>query len=140
MKIWHTILEMVRRHLPQDHGDKKENSHSIELAYAVLMIDLALVDNDFNKKEHAFVKTTLCELFELSLDQVYELMDEAQQIVTVNHDADDFAYHLKNTLHAETREELVAILDNLLSLDDRQDSFELDLRNRYQMLLGVRVT
>ncbi len=140
MKIWHTILDMVRTNLPEHSRPEDGEDHSaIELAYAVLMIDLALVDNNFNKNEHEFVKVTLGKLFNLSLDEVYKLMDDAQQIVTENHDADDFACHLKNSLHAEKREELVGILDNLLAVDGRRNSFEIDLRDRYQMLLGVRV-
>lgn len=124
---------------PLEDQDREAVAGKTALAYAVLLVDLALVDQRFSIREHAFVKSKLREVLGLSLDEVYALIDRADEIVRETDHADTYAMHLSEVLSAELREQLVVVLDELLHVDGRAGSFETGLRDRYQMLLGVRV-
>ena len=118
---------------------KIESASLLELAFTVLLVDLALVDNEFHDLEHRFIKTRLVDIFKISLDQAYALIEQADRIVAQNNDSDSYARYLAEVLSAESREKLVALLDELMRVDGRIDSFEVGLKQRYQRLLGVTV-
>lgn len=118
---------------------KEVISPRMQLAHAVLLIDLALVDNDFGDDEHEFIKHRLCNILKVDLDSAYHLIAKAEEVLAEGRSIDALGKQLQKELGAQEREDIVHSLDRLIEVDGSAVSFELKLRERYAQLLGVRV-
>ncbi len=110
-----------------------------QLALTVVLVDMAMVDNDFDYKEHSFILNQITQRFALSKDDVYALINEAESIITQNDDIDSYGRALQKFINAEERETVMILLDKLIMIDSERNPYEIKLRQRYEKLLGVRV-
>mgnify|MGYP002713332325 CR=1 FL=1 len=124
----------------ENDSDVDEQQNRKGVAIAVLLVDIALVDNEFDPKEHEWVIKLLMSFLSLSRDRAYELLDKATDIVETNRDPEAYAVYLRDTIPATERESIVELLDEIVKADHDKDHFELRLRERYQELLGVKVS
>lgn len=120
-------------------AEKEAISSKVQLAHAVLLLDLALVDNEFGDDEHEFIKHRLCNILKVDLDSAYHLIAKAEELVGEDRNIDAFGKRLQDELGAREREDIVHSLDRLIEVDGSAVSFELKLRERYAQILGVRV-
>ncbi len=110
-----------------------------QLALTVVLVDMAMVDNDFDYKEHSFILNQITQRFALSKDDVYALINEAESIITQNYDVDSYGKTLRKFINAEEQEAVMMLLDKLIMIDNERNPYEIKLRQRYEKLLGVRV-
>ena len=59
-------------------SNSKPMSEALPLAAAVLLVDVARADYDASDKEYAVLKKKLRKIFDLAMDDVERLIDEAQ--------------------------------------------------------------
>ena len=114
------------------HADE----HSIDLAYTVLLVDVACIDNDFSPRESYFIKQALKEHLGVSYDQAVDLVEEATKLVESDEDVESFGAYLRDHLSLARRKELSKVLDVLIDEDRVDHPFEEHLRGRYLSLLG----
>ncbi len=118
---------------------KKENLKRYQQALAVVLVDIALVDNEFDYAEHAFIFNALAEQFNLTKDQLYKLIEEAESLVNESNDIDSYGTILRDLISSEECESVMHTLDQLAKIDNNRSHYESKLRQRYEKLLGVRV-
>lgn len=136
-QLFGDLFKLLRGRL-SGHTDDQEQ-RLLELAYAVVLVDLAFVDDDFTIVEHEFIKTRLQGLFSLELDETYDLIREAQDIIRNNDTIAIYTECLKEKLSAEEKEKLIRMLDQMIRFEGKEHGFEQTLRDRYEHMLGVRV-
>jgi len=108
-----------------------------ELAYAIILLDLALIDDDFDQREQGLIYAKLKEAFGLRPEKVEELIKKAKAIVSGTGEIESFAEYIGVNFSREKREEVIGALDAVLLADEIEHPFEIDLRNRYAKILGV---
>ncbi|OVE82026.1 hypothetical protein BVY03_01900 [bacterium K02(2017)] len=134
---WNKFLKSIG--VKQSEDTNIKYTQDIQQAVAVMLMDLAHVDDEFKIDEINYIKSNLCRIFGITLDHAYRLIDQAQVIVNKNTQQDEIVKKLKSKFSSSQREELIKSMGELYSLDDRKDYFEAKLIQRYERLLGVRV-
>lgn len=120
-------------------AQKEENLKRYQQAMAVVMVDIALVDNDFSYAEHGFILSKLSDKFGLDKDRRYALIQEAEAIVHESKDIDSYGKVLRDLISCDERESIIHTLDQLSYIDNERSTYETKLRQRYERLLAVRV-
>lgn len=115
------------------------DEHQIDLAWAVLLVDMASIDNDFSPRESYFIKQQLKEHLGVSYDQAVELVKEATKLVEKGNVA-EFGEYLREHVSEGKRKELLSVLDSLIAEDHIHHPFEKDLRERFVKRLGLSPT
>lgn len=108
-----------------------------DIALAILLMDIALVDNNFDIKEHEWIKKILEGCFKLNSEKVISLIEIAKLETENSKDIDSYAQYLRLTLTPKERLEVYNIFEQLIKVDKIIDSFEKKLVQKYKNLLGV---
>lgn len=115
------------------HADE----HHIDLAWAVLLVDMASIDNDFSPRESYFIKQKMTDHLGVTYEQAVELVNEAEKLVQRSESVREFGDYLRAHLSQSKRKELLSVLDELISEDKVKHPFERDLRKRMAKRLGI---
>lgn len=116
----------------------KLDEHQIELAYTILLVNLASIDNDFSPRESFFIKGKLQEHLGISYEDAIELVKQARIIIDQkNIDLDQFGDYLAEHLPESKRQTLLKDVDTLIAEDRVHHPFEKHLRERYVRLLKI---
>ncbi|MFT5396612.1 MAG: putative tellurite resistance protein B-like protein [Gammaproteobacteria bacterium] len=91
-----------------DSEDESSHSKTIELATAVLMIEISLADDHIQDEERNVIKTVLSDHFKLSEEEINELIDLAENEVN----------------HAVSLYEFTRLLNDALSMSDKINIIE----------------
>ncbi|MCB0331529.1 MAG: TerB family tellurite resistance protein [Bdellovibrionales bacterium] len=113
------------------------DEHKIDLAYAVLLVNIASIDGDFSPRESYYIKSQLKSHLGVEFEQAVKLVDEAKGIVNGDEDLNHFGEFLRNHLSHTSRQGLLDSIDGLIEEDHIDHPFEQDLRKRYVKLLGI---
>lgn len=114
------------------------DEYNIDLAYTILLVNVASIDNDFAPRESYFIKQKIQQQFDLTYDESEALMNEAKAIVDKDdRDLKEFGTYLRQHLPHSRREELLSIVDKLISEDKVNHPFEKHLRNKYAKWLAL---
>ncbi len=108
------------RHEP----DPAEREHAIRMATAVLMVDVARADNDFDESEFDLLLSLVQRHFELSPDEASELANaahaEAEELVEISR----FTSLLHEHLSDDEKEHVVSLLWQVAYADGRLSRHE----------------
>ena len=115
------------------HADE----HQIDLAWTVLLVDMASIDNDFSPRESYFIKQKLKEHLGVGYDEAVALVERASKLVQSDKSLDGFGKYLRDHLSLSKRKELLAVMDELIDEDQVDHPFEADLRKRFIKRLGL---
>ena len=121
------ILDQVAQAIASPGGqaaDAEAREHALRMATAILMIDVARADYDFDEQEFDRV-LRLCEShFHLSPDEAAELVnaanEKAEDLVSVH----EFTQLLHKNLDEHDKARIVELLWKIAYADGRLDKFE----------------
>jgi uncharacterized tellurite resistance protein B-like protein len=134
-----SLIEQVREAISAtqaDAGDADRDS-AIRLATAVLMVDVARADNEFDETEFQAVLDLIAERFRLSGEDAVRLAnsadERAEELVSVH----EFTQLLHNNLDETEKADVVRLLWEVAYADGRLDKFEDSLVLKISDLLHV---
>lgn len=108
----------------------------LNLARAIILVDLALIDSKFDTKEREFIINTLKSDLKISDNEATQLIDSASSMIQFR-SSRSFALEIQKRLPLEQREKIASELKQLIAADSQEDGFELYLDKKLRDLLGV---
>ena len=109
----------------------------LEVAFAVLLVDLASCDQQFAPREYLAISSGLRRLFGTPKERVKALVNQANIILANLRGTSRYAALLKNNLDMEEKTAVMETIDELISVDGIEDGFEVYLRTKVADLLGM---
>ena len=130
--------------LPQDssfiNGSIKRkggaSKKDLEVAFTVLLVDLATCDQNFDPREYQVISHALMNLFGTTPQQVKELINRAQLVIQNLRGTSKFAELLRENLDLDQKKAILQVIDNVIDADDAEDGFETYLKHKFRDLLG----
>ncbi len=101
-----------------------EIKHTVELATAVLMIEISLADDHIHDEERRLIKTLLLQNFNISDQEIDELIELAEKEVDHATSLHDFTRLLNDHLKADDK---IGVIENLWRVayaDSSLDKYE----------------
>ena len=111
----------------------------LESALALILVDLAMIDDEFDSEEQVLIRDFLCSMFHLSEHQAHELIGKANKRLAKGIETAKLQSLLKKNFTYQERAIIVAKMEEILEIDGVVHPFEVDLRARYAELLGVPI-
>ena len=108
----------------------------LDLARAVLLVDLAMIDARFDAREYEFIVNVLCSNMGISEDEAVSLIKTASSMIQFR-GSHSFAVELQKRLSLEQRQHLADEISRIISADGQQDGFEIYLSSKLRDMLGV---
>lgn len=108
----------------------------LEVALAVLLVELASCDQNFEPREYQVISEALQKLFASTPQEVSALVHRAQLVLSNLRGTWHFAEILREELSEAQRKEILGVMDNLVAADQVEDGFEIYLKNKFRTLLG----
>lgn len=137
-----TIFAKSNGHLPEEPQPRKKKTKKVpkkdlELALAILLVDLASCDQNFDQQEYLLISRGLRRIFGTSKLQVTGLVNQAQGVLKNLRGTSRFAETLKKQLTLEERIVILDVIDEVIEADGVEDGFETYLRHKFRDLLGI---
>ena len=120
---------------PEELGELSSNP--IQMATAVLLIEMARADFDQAENENEVIKQLLKGHFDLSNQQTHDLFDEAESVADDAISLHEYTHALHKTLTQEAKEEVIEMLWRLAMSDENLDKYEDYLVRKVADLLYV---
>jgi uncharacterized tellurite resistance protein B-like protein len=114
-----------------------DREHAIRMATAVLMVDVARADNDFDETEFDLLLRLIEEHFDLSADEASELANAADEQAEAMVELHSFTQRLHNALSPEEKIHVVDLLWKIAYADGRLSRHEDSLVLKISDLLYV---
>lgn len=131
------LVDRISSAIQGDDTTEIDRNEAIRLATAVLMVDVARADYDFDEDEF----TTLLDLiqihFGLSAEDATQLANEASEVAEDLVSVHEFTSLLHKNLSEEEKTEVVALLWRIAYADGRLDKYEDSLVLKISDLLYV---
>ncbi|MCY4154579.1 MAG: TerB family tellurite resistance protein [Gammaproteobacteria bacterium] len=110
----------------QDTADRSgtDSNNRVELAAAVLMVEISLADASIDPAELAVIKATLCNHFTIPAQQVDELIDMARHEVDLAVSLHEFTRMLNDNLSAAEKIRIIEALWKVAFADAVLDKYE----------------
>lgn len=114
-----------------------QEEQRIQLATAVLLLEIAHADGDFHRDEQAVIGELLEKHFQLDAETSAELLEWAQQLRTESHDLHQFTRDINRNFDQSEKEWIMESLWQLVYADGRLDHFEEALMRQLSSLIGL---
>ena len=114
-----------------------DDINSVEMAAAVLLIEMARADFEQDDLENEMIIELLTEYFLLDHEDVNDLFLEAEKIADNSVSLHEFTRTLHETLNDEAKNEIIEMLWRLALVDDSLDRYEDYLVRKIADLLYV---
>lgn len=115
----------------------KVSQHQLELAFTVLLVELASSDEGFAQKEYQVIVLALHRVFGVTRDRAQRLVNEAVTILKDLRGTAEYALLLREHLSREELSLVARCIDDVIEADGVHDGFELYHRRRFRELLGL---
>ena len=122
---------------PSDSAEKEPSPDAVPRAAAILLIELAMADEGTSSSERAIIESAMREKFGLDQQQLDALLSEAEAIQNQATSMHDYTHHLRNSLAAPERSELIEWLWRVAYADGHLDRHEEHQIRRLADLIGV---
>ncbi len=109
----------------------------LELAFTVLMVDMAACDQNFTQEEYGIIAAGLKRIFGTSKDKVQGLVNQANTIIASLRGTSRYAALLRDNLDNSEKKAVMETLDELVMSDGEEDGFEKYLRTKLSDLLDI---
>lgn len=129
-------LEISSEDLELVENLSQDDQPSSELAICVLLVDLALIDGNFEARESEFLYNALIRLG-LSEQEISNLIQQSKNLITSFRGPHSFANFLKSEYPLEKRKEIADLLNKMIIADEKKDGFEVYLLNKLTDILEV---
>ena len=120
---------------PEELGELSPNP--IEMAIAVLLIEMARADFDQAENENEVIKQLLKGHFDLNNQQTHDLFNDAESVADDAVSLHEYTHALHKTLTQEAKEEVIEMLWRLAMSDENLDKYEDYLVRKVADLLYV---
>ena len=123
------MLKSLKAFFERSVQDSADHSRSglhnrVDLAAAVLMIEISLADSSIDNEELAVIKTALIGHFNIAAEQVDELIELARREVDLAVSLHDFTRMLNNNLGASEKIRIIELLWQVAFADAVLDKYE----------------
>ena len=117
--------------------DKGVNPRDLEVALAVIMVDLASCDGEFDQSEYGTIVSGMMRVFGTAKDDIRGLVNQAQTVLQGMRGTTTQAAILKQNLSHDEKIAVMGAIDDLIASDGVEDGFETYLRARTADQLGL---
>jgi len=114
------------------------SKHDLELAVAVLLVDLASCDQHFDPVEYEVIVGGLRRLFGTQRHDVKSLVNEAVSMLSGMRGPQRFGDQLRENLPLEQRQIVMEIIEECIAADGQEDGYETYMRHRLNEMLGLK--
>lgn len=111
----------------------------LELALAVVLVDLASTDEQFDPLEYEVISSGLRELFGTTKDRVQQLVNQSKQILGSLRGTSKYTDQLRQNLNEAQRREILSIIEDLIAADGKEDPFEIYMKDRLAKALDLKI-
>lgn len=118
-------------------SDDGKREGAIQLAAAVLLAEVARADSSFDEFEFSLLLDMISVHFDLTPDEAVELANKATETAEESVSLHSFTHLLNNSLADSEKEQIVALLWQMVFADDRLDKHEDALVLKISDLLHV---
>ena len=129
------FFNFLKSKKPEESGELSPNP--IEMATAVLLIEMARADFDQAENENAVIRQLLKGHFDLNNEQTHDLFCEAMTVADDAVSLHEYTHALHKTLTQEAKEEIIEMLWRLAMSDNNLDKHEDYLVRKIADLLYV---
>ena len=129
------FFKFLKSDSPETKVDDDVNA--VELAAAVLLIEMARADFEQDNLENEMIIELLKEYFLLDHEDAHDLFHEAEKIADNSVSLHEFTRTLHETLNEEAKNEIIEMLWRLALVDDSLDRYEDYLVRKIADLLYV---
>ena len=134
-----TVKQFFEQYIaPQGERDEPLSERSVQLATAVLLIDMMHMDDQVAEEEREVIRDILGNRFSLSAQQTEELMALAEEAAAEQADYYRFTSLINKHFTPSQRERVVEYLWQVAYSDGRLDKYEEYLVRKLAELLHVR--
>ena len=125
-----------------NQGGIKQKANSatqqqLELALAVLLVELASSDEGFAQKEYQVIILALHRVFGVPRDRAQRHINEAVTVLKNLRSTSEYAIKLSEHLSRDELTLVARCIDDVMDADGVQDGFEIYYRRRFRELLGI---
>lgn len=110
----------------------------LELALAVILVDLASADQNFDQNEYQAIALGLRRVFGTSKDQMQVLVNQAKVQLAGLRGTGRFAEMLRDNLTEKDKQAVMEVIEDIIAADGKEDGYETYLRTRLQSTLGIK--
>ena len=118
-------------------GEEPRGIDQKQLAAAALLVEAAVMDEEFDERERETIKSLAAGRFGLSAAECERLIAEAEGAVAESHQLYQFTRVVNDSFAPEERVELVEMLWEVVYADGKLHDFEANLLRRLSGLLYV---
>jgi len=120
-------------------GNAPANPDESELrhATAALLVEAASMDGNFDEAERKAISSLLAERFDLTVDEVGELIEEGQNMVEESTQLYSITRVIKDRFDHEGRLRIIEMLWEVVYADGRLDDFESNMMRRVAGLIYI---
>ena len=115
----------------------KNNINAEKLAAAVLMVEVAVQDGQFDSAERSTIEKSLTNKLNLSMDDAKELLELAEDKQNQSVQILSFTNEIKNHFDDQGRAHIMEMLWEVVFADGEEDSYESNLMRRIAGLLYI---
>lgn len=133
-----TAINAEHQWLKKLNNSRGPGKHELELAVAVLLVDLASCDQNFDQQEYEVIVNGLKRMFGTQRHEVRALINEATTVLSGMRGPSRFAEILRETLPPEQKAVIMDIIDQTIAADNKEDGFEAYLRSKFAEMLGIK--
>ena len=132
---------MIKRLLqvlaPGTDSEDTSQFERIPLAAAVLLLEVAHADGDYEAAEEAVIGKVLKEHFDVADELLTELLELAEQTRNNSSDLHQFTRDINNAFSQPEKEQIIEAVWQLVYADGRLDHFEEALMRQLGTLIGL---
>jgi uncharacterized tellurite resistance protein B-like protein len=110
--------------LQKSEGESATRQKSLELAAAVLMLEISMADSDFADEERELIESIMIKNFHMGEDESREIIKLAEQEVDHAVSLHEFTRLVNETLPPEERIEIIELLWQVAYADAVLDKYE----------------
>ena len=126
-------MNFQQQHKGKKHASKRE----LEQALAILLVELASCDQNFDTNEYNIIISGLKRIFGTERNQVTALINQANAMIASMRGSSGYGVLLRDNLSIPQRQNILEIVEEIISADGRVDGFEIYVRNKIAELLGL---
>lgn len=116
---------------------RKSSQDALRLAVAALLVEASTMDGHFDKAERQTIRNLLQDRFDLSLNEIDTLLNDAQRALEKSGGLYVFTRTIKDTYGPAERVQMIEMLWEVVYADGVLDDFESNLVRRISGLLYV---
>lgn len=107
-------------------------------AIAALLVEIAMIDQEFSKEEYEFIFRFFRENYELEEREIWELVRNASTRYGNYKSTGAFSSHLAETMDKKERQKVLNAMGELIKVDGVEHGFELFVKSRMEELLKLK--